>query len=302
MNIKPYVLLALLLSVAVRAEYIAQKDGIKVKVVMCMPQDLVVSTQGRNITTAQFISSGLKPLWLEVTNESDRALELSKHSVNLDLLSNVEVMRPFTYRTIMRPVLTWLGISMGLSAPTGIEGVILGYKKGKIMKRYAEQLKLLEQEAQAKAQRLYASEKTKNSKLTKAEFETQWPKTAECKALIESERGKEVDRLAAEINGMPVLLTALQKKYATYILWSNRIGWLNFFAIVPHHMLLARYNKELDVEISKQLLYDSTTIAPGQTVKKLLIVNAKTSTDFFALSIRDPRTQLIKAQFNVVLQ
>jgi hypothetical protein len=64
MNFKNYIALAVLLPIAVRAEFAAQKDGISVMVTTPVAGEQVLQAYNMPLKTEQFIAQNYKPVWV----------------------------------------------------------------------------------------------------------------------------------------------------------------------------------------------------------------------------------------------
>ena len=303
MNIKHYILLALLAPMAVRAEFTAQKDDIAIKVVVCTAQESVIKTPSVQLAGKQFNAKKFTPVWLELTNSSDRAIEISKHSIGADLINKDVVLRSFMYRTILRPLLTWIGVKflvIYVINPGFWARSRLDWQQSELQQnlKNCNLFKMIEIGLKGKmcnkVGQIIAPD------MTPEKFDEWVKQTPEWKE-FETNPEENIQGMRDDLDRVTVELKNLPTTYATSIKWLDRTLWLNFLAIVPHYLFLSNCNKELTAEFEKQLLSAPISIAPGQTVKKLLIFNTKDNVTRFAVSTRDPRTQFIKTQFDVVL-
>jgi hypothetical protein len=256
MNFKNYIALALLVPVAIRAEFTAQKDGISIVVTAPTAGQHVLQAYGIPVKTEQFTAQKSNPVWIEVTNTSDRQIEISNRSINKTQIGSDTLLKHYKYRAILRPLLTWVAVH---TARCIIFGHFTKWTAGKIGQKTGE-----------------AMAAAFTNQTSKAEYE-------------------EVQR------GLMVEVQAYQNEYKTTIQINNAFGWGNFSAAIGSWWLFSSFNKELEVLLNQQLLQDSIMVAPGQTIKKLVVLDGTTTTNRFALSIFDARTHMVKSQFEVIL-
>jgi hypothetical protein len=195
---------------------------------------------------------------VEITNTSDRQIEVSNRSVSKVQIGKETMLKQYKYRAILRPLLTWIAVSCANS-------MILQLVTGNLT---------------------FASAIMQAAKEADGAFAVGGMTQEEHQDIV-----NEIMKKGAEFK--------IKHKWPLQIM--SIAGWLNFGAAIGSWWLFSSFNKELEVVLNQQLLQDPIIVAPGQTIKKLVVLDNTTASNRFALSIFDARTHMVKSQFDVMI-
>ncbi len=301
MYFKNYIALALLVPTMLCAEFTAQKDGISIIATVPGQGEQMLQASGISLKKEWFTARKHKPVWIEVTNSTDRSLELSNRSISAVQIDKAVLAKQYKYRAVLWPFLGWFGM---WSLSRGIDLSILGhaltlcYKEGqKIGKNKEDFHNGINQKIQNIASKIDGfNDMNQEDKINALGNHPEY------KALNE-----EVERIDATCTEEALkklgedMVEATMKKYDWLFKSNNIVRWAIFAAAIGSWWTLSSFNKELELFFNQQLLQDPIMVAPGQTIKKLVVLDGTTDTTRFALSIFDARTHLVKSQFEVVI-
>lgn len=297
MNIKYMMMLTLaVLACRAHADFSAQQDGVSVTIRAPEGSEQVLSAYGVALKAQNFISKKLNPVWIELTNTSDRAIELSNRSLSAVQVDRETVAKKYKYRTILRPFLVWLGVRLLCIVPDWypfgkflVAGILANIDQGVRQNVLAAELQnIIETEIGLETLGSMPQEKQQS-----------WiENNQKCRDAIARTKKTSQDAM----NKLKQDVSDYHKGYQPIWKALTAIKWGNCAAAIASWWFFSSFNKELDEQLNQHLLQDPVIIAPGQTVKKLVLLDGDVAVNRFGLSTFDARTHLVRSQFNVVLQ
>jgi hypothetical protein len=301
MNFKNYIALAVLLPIAVRAEFAAQKDGISVMVTTPVAGEQVLQAYNMPLKTEQFTAQNYKPVWVEITNTTDRSLELSNRSISIAQIDKQVIAKKYKYRAVLWPFLGWFGIwSMCNTVSLSDKGyaLYLGGREAMLAhERMAAYNKGIGQEIAKVAINIDGwGNMSQTEQRNLFDNDARFADLRARKATVEHDITGE-----GLVEKTKPVLDAFILKYNWLWRLNRTIRWANWGVAISLWWVLSSFNKELEVVLNQQLLQDPIIVAPGQTIKKLVVLDNTTAINRFALSIFDARTHMVKSQFEVII-
>jgi len=284
--IKQYMMLVLVAPMAVQAEYWSKKDGITIRSAAYFQDEQVIKTDYATVTGNGFTSKGMKPVWIEITNDSDHAVAISSSSMNVPSYKKADLQKKFRYRAVLYPLLGWLGSN------SVINSLFFHIYITKPMNQEINQAISLVPDIVAAYDQKASDAQTRqtNGQGTSEDFAF----------LIMYEMGRILEQGEYDDN----IAQARQQVLRKYVPWSlgSVVLWLATTGLaIGSWWSLSSFNKEFDEKINALLLTDMLNIMPGSTVKKLVVLDAGKKVESFVFNIRDLVSYGTQIQFDIVL-